>query len=116
MDDFERELKVGFLDEAEQSLAETEQCFLGLESNPNDTEILNNIFRLAHNIKGSAKAVGFEQLAQFAHHFETFILKIKNGQLQVTSDAVNLLLACNDFVKKMIDGLKENLDTKFDIE
>jgi two-component system chemotaxis sensor kinase CheA len=80
VDDFETELKIGFLEEASQSIADVEQCFLDLESNPSNEENLNKIFRLAHNLKGSSKAVGFEQMGAFTHEFETFILKIKKGE------------------------------------
>lgn len=112
--DFETELKIGFLDEAEQAISSVEQCFLALESNPDDTENLNMIFRLAHNLKGSSKAVGFEQFSAFTHQFESFILKIKNGQLKCTPQVVSLLLKANDHVALMVAELKTDLNAKFD--
>lgn len=115
MDDFEIELKQGFLEEAAQSIADVEQCFLSLESNPNDEENLNKIFRLAHNLKGSSKAVGFDQMGALTHEFETFILKIKKGDIPASPDAVNLLLRTNDFIGKMVEGLKADLTTSFDV-
>lgn len=114
MDDFEKELKLGFLDEAAQAVDDVEQCFLALETNSSDTENLNKIFRLAHNLKGSSKAVGFEEFGAFTHQFESFILKIKNGELKATARSVSLLLRANDHVSKMIAGLKVDLDAKFD--
>jgi len=113
VDDFERELKVGFLDEASQALSEVEQCFLSLESDPSNEDNLNRIFRLAHNLKGSSKAVGFDEMGEFTHHFETFILKIKNKQLVCTPNVVSFLLRCNDHVVLMVNGLKDNLEAKF---
>ncbi len=114
MDDFDTELKIGFLDEAAQLVTDVEQCFLGLESNPNDIENLNKIFRLAHNLKGSSKAVGFDAFGEFTHEFESFILKVKNGDLTATSKVINLLLRSNDHVAQMIDGLKKDLSATFD--
>lgn len=114
MDDFEKELKLGFLDEAAQAVDDVEQCFLALETNPSDAENLNKIFRLAHNLKGSSKAVGFDEFGAFTHQFESFILKIKNGELKATPKSVSLLLRANDHVSKMIAGLKADLDAKFD--
>lgn len=110
MDDFERELKLGFLDEAEQSIADVEQSFLCLETDPDNKENIDNIFRLAHNLKGSSKAVGFDQLGQFTHEFETFVLKVKNEELRVSSAVVSLLLKATDFVKLMITELRVDLD------
>lgn len=114
MDDFEKELKLGFLDEAMQSMADAEQCFLSLENNPDDVENLNKIFRLAHNLKGSSKAVGFSELGAFTHEFETFILKVKNKDLEMSSGVIDLLLRANDFVLVMINGLKDNMEAKFE--
>lgn len=114
MDDFEKELKIGFLDEASQGVADVEQCFLALENDPNNADNLNKIFRLAHNLKGSSKAVGFDEMGAFTHQFESFILRIKNGEISASPKAVNLLLRANDHVMIMIAGLKQDLDAKFD--
>lgn len=114
VDDFEKELKLGFLEEAAQAIADVEQCFLALESDPENIDNLNKIFRLAHNLKGSSKAVGFDEFGHFTHEFETFILKIKNGDLKADSAVVNLLLRANDHVLMMVDSLKNDLDARFD--
>lgn len=116
MDDFEQELKVGFLDEAGQAVADVEQCFLALETDPKNQENLNKIFRLAHNLKGSSKAVGFDAFGEFTHQFESLILKVKNLELDPTAEVINLLLRANDHVSKMVSGLKENLNATFDSE
>ena len=114
MEDFEKELKIGFLEEAEQAINEVEQCFLVLETNPNDGPVLDKIFRLAHNLKGSAKAVGFEEMGHFTHEFESFMLKLKNGELAVTKATVSLLLSCNDHLSQMVQALKIDLDAHVD--
>jgi len=112
--DFETELKLGFLEEAEQAISDVEQSFLALEANPNDTENINKIFRLAHNLKGSSKAVGFDEFGAFTHQFESFILKVKNGELKATASIINLLLKANDHVSEMVQTLKLDLNAKLD--
>lgn len=114
MDDFETEIKIGFLEEASQLLADTEQCFLSLETNCDDPGILEKIFRLAHNLKGSAKAVGFEELSHFTHQLESLLLKIKNGELSINPSSVDLLLRCNDHVRMILEGLRGDLNARFD--
>ncbi len=114
MDDFEKELKIGFLDEASQLLSDAEQCFLVLESNPNDGAMLDKIFRLAHNLKGSSKAVGFEDIGVFTHRLESFLLQLKNGELTIRSETISLLLSCNDHIRVMVEALKADLDAKVD--
>ena len=114
MDEFELELKNGFLEEATQLQSEVEQCFLSLEANPNDQTILEKIFRLAHNIKGSSKAVGFAELGAFTHEFESFILKLKNGEIKIDHRAVDLLLAGNDHLRQYFDALRADLNATLD--
>ncbi len=95
-------------------MGDTEQCFLSLERTPEDVALLDKIFRLAHNLKGSAKAVGFEEMGAFAHTFESFLLKVKNGELPKSSAVISLLLACNDFLNQSVQALKRDLGAKLD--
>ena len=108
MEDFDLQLTRGFLDEAAEMLADTEQCFLQLELNPENSGMVERIFRLAHSFKGSAGAVGFDDLAKLAHHLE-------NGEIQVSSAIANLLLRANDFLLFMITELRLDLSKKFEI-
>jgi two-component system chemotaxis sensor kinase CheA len=114
MQDFETELKISFLEEAEQLLSEVEKCYLDLESNPNNATILDQIFRVAHNLKGSSKAVGFNEVGQFAHQFENLLLKLKVGEIEITPPILSLLLGSNDHLSQMIQQLKISLDATFD--
>ena len=114
MDDFERELKEDFLDESLQLLEDTEQSFLALEDDKESTEILDQIFRLAHNLKGTSRAVGFGEVAEFTHEMENLILKVKTGDIPVTDPIVSLLLESNDHITMMIQGLKVNIDATFE--
>lgn len=111
---FEDELRKVFLDEVAQLTQEAEQCLLDLESNPNNMEVIDKIFRLAHNIKGGSKAVGFEDLGKFAHQFESYLLKIKNKELPTDTAAINLMLQCNDRFKSMLEKIREDLAARFD--
>lgn len=114
MDDFEIELKRDFLQEASQGLSQAEQAFLSLESDPKNPDLLNQIFRLAHNLKGTSRAVGFGEIAEFTHSFENLILKIKDGSVAPEPQVISLLLRCNDRVSEMINELKGNLSATFD--
>jgi two-component system chemotaxis sensor kinase CheA len=113
-DNLETQLKLGFIDEALQLISDSENCFLTLETNPSDKAVLENIFRLFHNLKGSAKAVGFDDLGAFTHELESFLLKLKNDEFQASSDIVNFLLQCNDRIQVMVGALRDNFDAKVD--
>ncbi len=114
MEDFERELKEDFLEESLQLLEDTEQSFLALENDKESGELLDQIFRLAHNLKGTSRAVGFGEVAEFTHEMENLILKLKTGELEVTDSIVTILLECNDHITHMISTLKDDLDASFD--
>jgi len=113
MNEFEKEVKHDFLVEATQLLNDAEQAFLTLESDKNNMSLMNEIFRLAHNLKGTSRAVGFGDVAEFTHEWENLILKIKEGHVEVTDSIVSLLLECNDHVSGMIKTLNMDLDAKF---
>jgi two-component system chemotaxis sensor kinase CheA len=114
MNEFEKEVKLDFLAEALQLLDDSEQAFLALEGDKNNVDLMNQIFRLAHNLKGTSRAVGFGDVAEFTHEMENLILKLKEGHLAITDEIVSLLLECNDHVSVMIKMLNMDLDSRFD--
>lgn len=116
MSDFETQLKLTFLDEAEQLLEGTEQSFLDLESNPSDKAVLTKIFRLAHSFKGSAGAAGFDDLMNLAHHLESLLVKLTEGKLVPTASIVSLLLRANDQLSLMVHELKGDINRRFAID
>lgn len=114
MDEFEKELKTDFLIEAKDLLTGTEQCFLNLEKCGEDPENVNQLFRLAHNLKGSSGAVGFAELADFTHKLESLLLALKEKKLAVSRSIVDLLLRCNDYLSETIETLQSNLEAKYE--
>lgn len=114
MDEFEKELKTDFLTEALGLLDDSEQAFLALEGDKHNADLMNQIFRLAHNLKGTSRAVGFSDVAEFTHEMENLILKVKEGAIEVTDAIVSLLLECNDHITVMIRMLNMDMDAKFD--
>ena len=113
MDDFEEELIADFFVEATQLIDASEQAFLALERDKNNSDLINEIFRLAHTIKGSSRAVSFGEVAEFTHEVENLIMQLQKKRLEITSAVITLLLECNDHVRVMIDTLKVDRDAKF---
>lgn len=110
MDDFDIEIKQSFLAEAEQHLENCEEAFISLEAGSNSRESVEKIFRLAHNFKGSAKAVGFDKLSAFAHKFEDVLTAIKKGILQIDPSVISVLLEALDELKAFLAELKKNFN------
>lgn len=113
LDDFELELQKTFFQEADINLEEAEEVYLQLGENPPE-DLLARSFRLAHNLKGSAKAVGFSEIAEILHHLENLLLKMKKKELKVTNSVVNILLMINDKLKEFIEKLKSNPGEKLE--
>lgn len=114
MDDFELEIKKEFINEALMNLEEVEGSFMELESCSDPKPLLDKIFRLAHNLKGGSRAVGFGSVAEFTHVLESLVLKIQKGEVTLESEIVTLLLRSNDRLVEMLSALKDNFDAQFE--
>lgn len=97
MDDLLRE----FLTETSESLDVADGELLRLETDPNNRDILNNIFRLVHTIKGTCGFIGLARLARLAHAAETLMDEFRNGR-PVKSGAVDLILRTIDRIKLIL--------------
>lgn len=115
-DEFELELKRDFLQEASDLLQNAEQVFLELEKDPGNKVLIDSIFRCAHNLKGTSRAVGFGQIAELTHKAENLLLEIKENKIIATDKVVSVLLTFNDKVTEMVSGLTDNLDAVFDCD
>jgi two-component system, chemotaxis family, sensor kinase CheA len=95
-----------FFEEAAEHLAVVEEGLLKLEQNPNDLDLLNQIFRSAHSIKGTSGMFGFTDIAQLTHKMETLLDLLRNGQKVVTPQVADLLLRSTDCLKSLVEAAK----------
>ncbi|MEJ5170574.1 MAG: chemotaxis protein CheA [Fimbriimonadales bacterium] len=93
-----------FLQEADEQLEVLEQETLKLEKDPTP-ERLQKIFRAAHTLKGSSRAMGFLNFAEVTHEMENLLDLLRSGQLQVTTEIADALLACLD----TLSGIKAQI-------
>ncbi|MGB9792049.1 MAG: Hpt domain-containing protein, partial [Thermacetogeniaceae bacterium] len=96
-----------FLAEAKEHLDSLNQNLLVLEKEPNNTEVLNEIFRSAHTLKGMAAAMGFEKITELTHEMESALMLFKEGKIAVTANAVDILFRCLDTLESMIENIGE---------
>jgi two-component system chemotaxis sensor kinase CheA len=114
MDDSDIEFKSLFLQEAEDLLIEAENTSMMLDDQVNQQVTIDKLFRLVHNFKGSAKAVGFEDLSCFAHKFEDVLTQIKMGEKKITKEVSRIILESLDVLREFIAGLKSDFSFKLD--
>jgi two-component system chemotaxis sensor kinase CheA len=99
------ELLRDFLTETHESLDTVDSELVRFEREPNNAEILANIFRLVHTIKGTCGFLNLPRLATLAHAAESLMGRFRDG-LPVTQDAVSLILATLDRIKEILDAIE----------
>ena len=95
-----------FFDEADELLADMEQHLLGLDPLEPDPEQLNAIFRAAHSIKGGAGTFGFTVLQETTHILENILDGARRGEMQLSTDIINLFLETKDIMQEQLDAYK----------
>ena len=99
-----KDISAIYRQEAEERLAEIETTVLELEENPEDSEAVNRLFRAMHTIKGSGAMFGFNEIADFTHHLETALDKVRNGELSVTKELIDLILKSRDHINMILSS------------
>ena len=93
-----------FKEEAHERLAEIETALLELEEAPESQELIGQIFRALHTVKGSGAMFGFDDIASFTHEVETVFDRVRNGRIPVDKELIDLTLKARDVIRAMLDG------------
>jgi two-component system chemotaxis sensor kinase CheA len=109
--DFDRDQVIAaFIVEAEEGLQRMEEILIAAEIAPIDPELLDDIFRVAHTIKGNASLLGFTDLAEFAHVVEDLLEALRNRQIAVSQTLISLLLNAIDALRVLVPSASEGND------
>ena len=93
-----------FFEEARELLIGLEEGLMDLERRQSDRAHLDKTFRAAHSLKGAAAMVGLGAIAEFTHHIEAVLEKIRAGLLAVDSDIITTLLEARDHLAAMVEA------------
>ncbi len=96
-----------YIEEGRGLLEEMESILLRLETEPQDEDTVNAMFRAAHTIKGSAGLFGLDAIVSFTHVVENVLDKVREGRLDVNDALVELLLKCCDHIGLLITIVAE---------
>ena len=96
------ELTREFLIESQEGLDRMERCLTELEERPKDAELIGDIFRSVHTIKGTTGFLGFKRLEKLAHAGENLLGQLREGKLVADRPVITGLL-------KLLDGLRSIL-------
>ncbi|MCI7485296.1 MAG: chemotaxis protein CheW [Helicobacter sp.] len=107
MDDIQ-EIMEDFLIEAFEMVEQLDQDLVELEHNPEDLELLNRIFRVAHTIKGSSSFLNFDILTSLTHNMEDVLNKARRAELKITPDIMDVVLQSVDLMKALLHAIRDS--------
>lgn len=106
------EFQQTFFDDARDLLKQLEQALLSLETTPEDPQLIEEIFRVMHTIKGAGNMFGFEIIGEFTHHIETIYDAIRNKEAAVDEVILNITFQSVDHIHALLEDphLKDGLN------
>ncbi|HEC25145.1 MAG TPA: chemotaxis protein CheA [bacterium] len=117
MEEIERDIKDIFVREAFELLQGVEESLLNIEGMIDDQsdkqryqEDINNIFRAMHTIKGSAGAIGADYIQNFTHNLESFLDKVRESEIILNGDILNLFFKIRDHMVELIKYLDSDME------
>lgn len=105
-----------FLDESKEHLQAATEHLLELEKNPEDLLIVNEVFRSAHTLKGMSATMGYEDIADLTHKMENVLDAIRNEQLKVTTEILDVVFESVDYLEEMVLDIEEGGTGKKDVQ
>ena len=94
-----------FIEETKEHVQNLNQSLLQLEKNPNDMVILNEIFRVAHTLKGMAGTMGFTKMTTLTHDMEDVLQSIRSGEIKINTRLVDILFKCLDALEIYLNAI-----------
>ncbi len=94
-----------FIDESNEHLQNLNTQILNLESDPENIDTINEIFRAAHSLKGMAGTMGYKRMQTLTHDMENVFSEVRNGNIKVTPNMVDILFQCLDALDEQRQGI-----------
>lgn len=104
-----------FIEESKEHVQACNEYLLKLEKRPNDMNIVNEIFRSAHTLKGMSATMGYEDLASLTHQMENVLDAIRQQKLTVTPELLDIVFLATGHLEEMILSISTGGDGKCDV-
>jgi len=99
-----------FLDETKEHLQTLNTQILELESDPENMDTINEIFRAAHSLKGMAGTMGYKRMQALTHDMENVFSEVRNGNIKVRPDMIDVLFKCLDALEEYNNNIQQTAD------
>ena len=99
-----------FLDETKEHLQNLNTRILELESDPENVDTVNEIFRAAHSLKGMAGTMGYKRMQNLTHDMENVFSEVRNGTIKVLPEMIDVLFQCLDALEEYTDNIQSSAD------
>lgn len=97
-----------FIEESNEHLQNMNDSLLRLENEPDNKELLNEIFRVSHTLKGMSATMGFEKMSSLTHEMENLLHELRNDNIIINTEIIDTLFACFDLLEKYVEYISEN--------
>ena len=97
-----------FIDETKEHLQTLSDCIMELEKDPENMDVINEIFRAAHSLKGMAGTMGFKRMQHLTHDMENVFQEVRSDKIKVNSSMIDLLFKCLDAIEGYLNSVKES--------
>lgn len=104
-----------FFEETDEYLQTLNDCLLQLEKDTENKDIIDEIFRAAHTLKGMAATMGYKTMTELTHRMENVLELFRNGSLPVTSSVVSVIFSCLDKLSEIVEDLRSEKYIEYDI-
>ncbi|MFA1822266.1 Hpt domain-containing protein [Virgibacillus oceani] len=104
-----------FLEESDEHLQSINNHLLELEKNPENLDIIHEIFRSAHTLKGMAGTMAFHDIASLTHKMENIFDKMRNNELEVNDDVIDIIFQAVEVLEEMVDAIREGKSGSLDV-
>lgn len=104
-----------FIEEAEEQIQTLNGGLLALENQPDNQELIREIARSAHTLKGGSKMMGFNEINQVAHKMEDLLIGVRDGEFSLDSSAMDILFEGLDAISNLVTTIEDGNITNIDV-
>ena len=99
-----------FIDETKEHVQNLNSQILELEQDPENSDVINEIFRAAHSLKGMAGTMGFKRMQTLTHDMENVFSEVRNGSIKVNANIIDVVFQCLDALEEYLSNIQESAD------